>query len=106
MVWWCTTSQDNLLLCKPYFNQIEKDVTDIIFHNGLPNTEDIDTWKSEHTLIILDDLMNEVSKNAITQFFFTIGCHHLNISCILITQNLYNQGKFARTITLSATYLI
>ena len=91
---------------QPYFIQIEKDVTDIIFHNGLPNTEDIDTWKSEHTLIILDDLMNEVSKNAITQKLFTIGCHHLNISCIFITQNLYNQGKFARTITLNATYLI
>ena len=89
-----------------YFNKIEKDVTDIIFHNGLPNTEDIDTWKSEHTLIILDDLMNEVSKNAITQKLFTIGCHHLNISCIFITQNLYNQGKFARTSTLNATYLI
>ena len=23
---------------QPYFNQIEKDITDIIFHNGLPNT--------------------------------------------------------------------
>ena len=91
---------------QPYFNQIEKDVTDIIFHNGLPNTEDIDTWKSEHTLIILDDLMNEVFKNAITQKLVTIGCHHSNISCIFITQNLYNQGKFARTITLNATYLI
>ena len=30
----------------------------------------------------------------------------MNISCIFITQNLYNQGKFARTITLNATYLI
>ena len=89
-----------------YFNQIEKDVTYIIFHNGLPNTEHIDTWKSEHTLIILGDLINEVSKNAIIQKLFTIGCHHLNISCIFITQNLYNQGKFARTISLNATYLI
>ena len=43
---------------QPYFNLIEED---IIFHNGLSNTEDIDTLKSEHTLIILDDLMNEVS---------------------------------------------
>ena len=91
---------------QPYSNQIEKDVTDIMFHNGLPNTEDIDTWKSEHTLKILDDLMNEVSKNAITQKLFTTGCHHLNINCIFITQNLYNQGKFARTITLNATYPI
>ena len=107
MVWWCTTRQDNLLLwtVAALFNQIERDVTDIIFHNGLPNTEDIDTWKNEHTLIILDDLMNKVSKNAITQQLFTLGCYHLDISCIFITQNLYNQGRFARTITLNATYL-
>ena len=72
----------------------------------MPNTEHIDTWKSEHNLIIPDDLINEVSKNAITQKLFTIGCHHLNISCLFITQNLYNQGKFARTISLNATYLI
>ena len=109
-MWYGGVPPVNIIYCyrqwQPYFNQIEKDVTDIIFHNGLPNTEDIDTWKSEHTLIILDDLLNEVSKNAITQHIFTIGCHYLNISCIFITQNLYNQGKFARTITLNATYLI
>ena len=50
--------------------------------------------------------MNEVSKKAIAQKLFTIGCHHMNISCIFITQDLYNQGEFARTITLNATYLI
>ena len=70
--------EKEFLAWQPYFYQIEKDVTDIIFHNGLQNTEDIDTWKSEHTLIILHDLMNEVSKNAITQKRFTIGCHHMN----------------------------
>ena len=37
---------------QPYFNQIEKDVPAIIFHNGLPNSAGVGTWKSEHTLII------------------------------------------------------
>ena len=50
--------------------------------------------------------MNEVSKNAITQKLFTIGCYHMNTSCIFMTQNLYNQGKFAKMITLNATCLI
>ena len=50
--------------------------------------------------------MNEVSKNAMTQkLLVTIGCHHMNVSCIFITQNVYNQGKFAMTITSNATYL-
>ena len=87
-MWYGSVPPVKIIYCygqwQPYFNKIEKGVTDIIFHNGLPNTEDIDTWKSEHILIILADLMDEVSKNAITQKLFTIGCHHLNISCIFI----------------------
>ena len=105
-IWYSGVPPVKIIYCygqwQSYFNQIEKDVTDIIFHNCLPNTEDIDMWKSEHTLIILDDLMNEVSENAMTQKLM----NHMNIIFIFITQNLYNQGKFVRTITLNAMYPI
>jgi len=89
-----------------FFIQIEKDIPDILFHSGLPSLDDIDCWSSNHTLVILDDLMQEVTANPITQKIFTMGCHHRSLSCIFITQNLFHQGKFARGITLNATYLI
>jgi hypothetical protein len=53
-------------------------------------------------LIILDDLLLEVySKQVCT---FTKGCHHRNISVLVITQNLYHQGTFCRDISLNTKY--
>jgi hypothetical protein len=37
---------------------------------------------------------------------FTQGTHHNNWSIIYITQNMYAQGKHARTITLNCTYMV
>ena len=36
---------------------------------------------------------------------FTTDSHHSNISVFLITQNLFSQGKFSRTISLNCQYL-
>jgi len=37
---------------------------------------------------------------------FTKGSHHRNISVILITQNLFHQGRFCRDISLNAKYSV
>jgi hypothetical protein len=37
---------------------------------------------------------------------FTKGSHHRNISVILITQNLFHQGRFCREISLNAKYIV
>ena len=37
---------------------------------------------------------------------FTKGSNHRNISVILITQNLFHQGKFCRDISLNAKYIV
>jgi hypothetical protein len=37
---------------------------------------------------------------------FTKGSHHRSISVILITQNLFHQGRYCRDISLNATYLV
>ena len=37
---------------------------------------------------------------------FTRGCHHRNISDILITQNLFHQVRFCRVISLYAQYIV
>lgn len=66
---------------------------------------DFDTEKSSEKLIIIDDQMNDALKNEKIQELFTRGIHHRSISVILITQNLFPQEKFARTIRLNSTYL-
>ena len=37
---------------------------------------------------------------------FTVGSHHRNISVIFLTQNIYEKGKYARSISLNSHYLI
>ena len=34
------------------------------------------------------------------------GSHHRNISVILITQNLFHQANYCRTISLNAKYIV
>lgn len=56
------------------------------------------------TLIIIDDQMNALSQEVLE--LFTVHSHHLNISVILILQNLFHQNKYMRDISLNSNYFI
>lgn len=58
------------------------------------------------TLIILDDLMEEVGDSQEVVKMFTKGSHHKNISVIFIVQNLFHKGKSMRTVSLNAHYIV
>jgi len=57
------------------------------------------------SLIILDDLLNEVYSKDVCDLF-TKGSHHRNISVILLTQNLFHQGRFCQDISLNVKYSV
>lgn len=57
-------------------------------------------------LIIIDDQMDSAMKAKHIQQLFTKGVHHRSISVILISQDLFPNEKYARTIRRNATYLI
>ncbi len=57
------------------------------------------------SLIVLDDLMTSAYTKAVCELF-TKGSHHKNISVILITQNVFHQGKYCRDISLNCKYLV
>lgn len=59
----------------------------------------------ENSLIVLDDLMTDAYTKSICDLF-TKGSHHKNVSVILITQNLFHQGKYCRDISLNCKYLV
>ena len=50
--------------------------------------------------------MTDVVRDPIMEKIFTQGCHHLGLSVMFITQNLFVQGKSARTISLNTTYVV
>ena len=73
-------------------------------HKGVPKSN-FENAQGEPFLIILDDLLSEVYSEDVC-VLFTRDCHHRNISVILITQNLFHQGRNCRDISLSAKYVV
>ena len=65
---------------------------DTEFREGLPQSND---WMNnpKPKLIIIDDLMRESSSGGVIVNLFTKGSHHINLSVIFITQNVFHQGK-------------
>ena len=59
-----------------------------------------------HNLIIIDDLQDEVANSKAVEQLFTRESHHRNVSVVYINQNLFYQGKHARTIALNTHYTI
>jgi hypothetical protein len=75
----------------------------IEFHEGVP--ENFENAGGKPPLNILEDLLTEVYSEKVC-LLFTKGCHHRNISVILITQNLFHQGPYCRDISLNTKYLV
>ena len=76
----------------------------IQFLEGVVTTDKLDSNKTN--LIIIDDLMQECKDSAEIAKLFTKGSHHRNISVILLTHNIFEKGKYMRTISLNCSYLI
>ena len=90
---------------QPGFEKIKNKVT---FHEGLMSREELfDTKKdtTQHRLLIIDDLMDPEYAPLVRDLFIR-GSHHLNISVVFITQNLFMPNKDYRTLSLNAHYLI
>ena len=62
--------------------------------------------KRERTLIVLDDQMGEAGGTATISDLFTKGAHHQNITVVYIVQNLFDKGRFHRTISLNSHYMV
>ena len=79
----------------------------ITFTQGLPsvndNLEDIND--KVHNLWVLDDLMDEAVRSPIISQLFTRG-RHRNLSVILLLQNMFPKGKFNKSISRNAQYMV
>lgn len=74
----------------------------VTYHNGFCQ----DFLDYQPDLIIVDDLMLELSKDRGLVELFTRTSHHNNVSIMFLTQNLFFQSKEMRTISLNCHYII
>ena len=63
------------------------------------------TKDSDRVLFVLDDCYNTALSSELVSNLFTRG-RHVGVSLILVVQNIYSKGKFARDITLNCTHII
>lgn len=92
---------DKIIWYYSVYQNLYRELTDIVtFKEGLPSMEDYDG--SLKCLLILDDMMGE-DRGLITKIF-TKYSHHLNLSVIYITQNLFHKSQ--REISLNASYIL
>jgi energy-coupling factor transporter ATP-binding protein EcfA2 len=78
----------------------------ISFVHGIPEDEDelVSQVDIPH-LLIFDDMLGEKDEEEI-KLWFTRKGHHRNASVVYITQNLFQQSKSSRTLSLNAHYMI
>lgn len=83
------------------FDELKTKVTSIEFFKGLTDLDNL-----ENSLVIIDDLMTDCVDNKDIVHLFTVGSHHRNNSVIFLTQNVFEQGKYARSISLNSHYMV
>lgn len=61
---------------------------------------------SERNILILDDQMSEASDTKSLAKLFTKGSHHRNVTILYLVQNMFDQGKSSRTVSLNSHYTV
>ena len=98
---------ENVIYCYPdYLTEIlTKFDIPVQYYKGLPDTTFMANIPDD-SLLILDDMMMECAKCEDIAKLFSVVARKRRISVILISQNIYQQGKYFRNIRLNATGIV
>lgn len=93
---------------QPKFIEMENSIENISFFQGLPQRSDIEEYarKHQHLLLVFDDLYQDVISSRDISDLTIMLCHHLNISCIFTSHNIFTYGKFSKTIATNLHYIL
>ncbi len=94
---------------QPLFDKMKDEIPNIRFHYGLPTKEDIERYgppQTRHLIIVMDDLMRQVIESYAMSDYFTIKAHHEGATVIFVSHNLFQQGRYSKTITGNTGYFV
>lgn len=88
------------------YNVMQEKFEIMKFIEGIPDDENeiVSDVDIPH-LVVFDDMLGEKDEDKI-KLWFTRKGHHRNASVIYITQNMFQQSKSSRTISLNSKYMI
>lgn len=92
---------------QPLFER--QDFKGIHFHEGVPTEDDLQRWftkESKGSVLVMDDLMSDGGDDKTVLKIFTQHSHHMNLTTFYICQDLFPKGKYAKTISRNAQYII
>jgi len=84
------------------------DIPNLTFHEGLPDRQLLEELfkDNDYTLLMLDDLASKIVTSEEILHLFTVMSHHRFITVLYICQNLYQPGRYARTISLNCANFV
>ncbi|OOY92481.1 hypothetical protein BOW17_12380 [Solemya velum gill symbiont] len=93
---------------QPLFDEIERELPYVRFQQGLPSEREVSELSDREQchVIVLDDLMDEVTSSPDMEALFVRGMHHRHLTVIYLNQNLFCKGKHSRTINLNTHVLV
>jgi hypothetical protein len=91
---------------QPLHEKIKNEINiPIIFYDEIISLDEIaPESRPPPRLVIIDDMMNSINGQIVK--IFSQGSHHRNLSVIFITQNIFNQSKGNRDISLNCHYIV
>ena len=93
---------------QPMYDEIRSKLPNIHWVKGFDKNVEHEFLSDvlSNDLIIFDDQMDSLCNDVNFESFFTKKSHHMNISIIFLTQNIYYKSKCMRTINLNTTCYI
>lgn len=76
----------------------------IQYFEGFPDRDTLCSLRPN--LVIIDDLMSELTGDKDMADLFTKFSHHMNIDVVFVVQNIFHHGKEMRTISLNCHYFL
>ena len=90
------------------FRRMGETVPNISFYQGLPDRATIEEWSAQtrgHLLLVFDDLYHELIQSKSVCDLTIMLSHHLNISCIMTSHNIFMCAKYSKTISTNLHYI-
>ena len=93
---------------QPLHDEMIKTVPNLTITEGLPqDLGDPDFFDPmQNNCLIIDDLLDQATKDPRVMNLFTVGSHHSNLTVIFLTQNVFHGGRGNRTMSLNVHYIV
>lgn len=91
---------------QPLYADLNRFLRNVEFVRGF-NQNLYETFDPNVTnLLVIDDQMHTAGRTKQLVELFTKGSHHRNLSVVYIVQNLFDQGRSMRTVSINSHYIV